>query len=219
MASRAMLPMMLRIGWRQSTVPVRAWFRPGTRSLCADAPAVAARVGAQSSELQPGSAPMRVFKLESLKTSVRKMQAVSRLVNVRGLPCSIAASHLQFVPHKPAGFLRALLELAMRRGRTDMKMDPSRLVIDQIWCGRGTYLKRADYQSKGRMGLITKPRTHLFVRVKVASADEVANFKFIVRKGIPDRAAIRKRMEAQSQTTQASPSTSRRTSVPRWPLR
>lgn len=87
-----------------------------------------------------------------------------------------------------------------------------------MWTGRGTFLKRADFKAKGRTGLIRKPRTHLYLRARLATEEEMAGFRVHLHKGLlvrpkePLRERQRKGQE-RSQRRRDTPS------VNFWPLR
>lgn len=70
---------------------------------------------------------------------------------------------------------------------------PRPRAADRLWLGRGTYLKRPDYKAKGRMGMIHKPRTHIFLRVRHATDEQLDAFRLILKKGTPDHGAMRRR--------------------------
>lgn len=236
--------------WARPAQPLRWLSSPAAAPPAAEA-AVAALV--QPTTATPRQLPKeRIFKLLNLKTSAKKVSIVSRLVNVRGLSVHAAVGHLKFMPQKAAVLLRGLLELALRRGPIENRMDPKRMVIgarragltagrcaqaldlsppeapalpsrvrsaccacvcrapgpfrspllllasaDSLWSGRCTYLKRPDFKAKGRMGLIKKPRTTLYARVREVSEAEVAAFKLKLKKGVPDKAAYRRERKAE----------------------
>lgn len=68
---------------------------------------------------------------------------------------------------------------------------------ESLWSGRCTYLRRADFKAKGRMGTIKKPRTTLYARVREAAEEELSEFRLRLKKGVPDRAAYRRERRAE----------------------
>lgn len=70
-------------------------------------------------------------------------------------------------------------------------------LAESLWSGRCTYLRRADFKAKGRMGTIKKPRTTLYAHVREAPDEELSAFRLRLKKGVPDRAAYRRERRAE----------------------
>ncbi|KAJ1640012.1 ribosomal protein L22/L17 [Pavlovales sp. CCMP2436] len=163
----------------------------------------------------------RVYKLEKLKTSAQKVQVVARLVNVRGFPVEKAVGYLKFLPQKAATMLRAVLEMALRRAPFELGWDPKRMIIDAIWTGRCTYLRRPDYKAKGRMGLIKKPKTNIYAKLREVPLEEAQAFKLKIKRGAPDVLAYRRERYAARRADPDYKPVLRAHQLPRiafWPL-
>jgi hypothetical protein len=84
-----------------------------------------------------------------------------------------------------------------------------------LWSGRSSYLKRADHKAKGRMGMLRKPRTHLYARLREAAPAELSTFRLKLKKGVPDKAAYKRERKASREPVLRAHKAAR---VNFWPL-
>jgi large subunit ribosomal protein L22 len=102
-----------------------------------------------------------VASVKYLRLSPQKTLRVAH--HVRGKNVKEALAILQHLPHKPARFLRKLIQSAVANAEHNFEYDPDRLVVSRIDVGRGFYLRRVQPRARGRAFLIRRPTTNLRV--------------------------------------------------------
>lgn len=100
----------------------------------------------------------------SIQISPRKLQFIIR--PLRGLSASEAMIQCQLSSKKKAVFVENCISNACVHAVNNYNMDRSRLVIDEIYCTKGRYLKRINFQGRGKTGIRFRYYSHLKVRVR-----------------------------------------------------
>jgi large subunit ribosomal protein L22 len=101
---------------------------------------------------------------------MKKLNLVCKLV--RRAHVDSALLQLSLTPKKAARFVRAMIHQAKFNAAVQ-GMDPSKLIVDEIRIGRGTYLKRLEIKARGKTGSRWKPYCNMFVYVReIQQGDE-----------------------------------------------
>lgn len=101
--------------------------------------------------------------LKFVRLSPKKARAVAD--SVRGKPVGEALNILKFSTRKPALVLRKVLESAIANAENNHGADVDELQIKEIFVDQGPVLKRIMPRAKGRADRITKPTSHITIRV------------------------------------------------------
>eukprot|EP00466_Bigelowiella_natans_P004069 jgi/Bigna1/129386/aug1.9_g4094 len=102
-------------------------------------------------------------KSTNLPVSARKLNDIAR--PVRGLSCDEAIIQLKLSPKPKSSFVSRLIQNAKNNGIHNFNMDPDRLYVAEIQVGKGQQAKKLRYHGRGRMGIMTRYRSHLKVKV------------------------------------------------------
>lgn len=101
--------------------------------------------------------------LKFVRLSPKKARAVAD--SVRGKPVGEALNILKFSTRKPALVLRKVLESAIANAENNHGADVDELQVKEIFVDQGPVLKRIMPRAKGRADRITKPTSHITIRV------------------------------------------------------
>ena len=101
--------------------------------------------------------------LKFVRMSPKKARAVADLV--RGKKVDEARNILKFSTRKPARLLFKVLESAIANAENNHGADVDELKIKEIFVDQGPVLKRIMPRAKGRADRITKPTSHVTIRV------------------------------------------------------
>jgi large subunit ribosomal protein L22 len=101
--------------------------------------------------------------LKFVRLSPKKARAVAD--SVRGKPVGEALNILKFSTRKPALVLRKVLESAIANAENNHSADVDELQVKEIFVDQGPVLKRIMPRAKGRADRITKPTSHITIRV------------------------------------------------------
>jgi large subunit ribosomal protein L22 len=98
---------------------------------------------------------------------------------LRRRPVDDALAQCDVLPQKGARIARQAIALAAANAAAQKGLDRSRLVVDQIWTGRGQYRKRMWVHGRGRTGVRTHRYTHL--NVVIAESPAARSWAKLVR--------------------------------------
>jgi len=101
---------------------------------------------------------------KTLRISMKKLNLLAGLI--RGLTYKEAVIQLKLSQKRISILVIKILDSCRFNAENIHGLDPERLVVSEIWTGRATYLKRRRYHSKGRMGIMKRPRTNLHIILK-----------------------------------------------------
>jgi len=107
---------------------------------------------------------------KTLRVSMKKLQLLSDLI--RGLTYKEAIIQLKLSKKRISGLIIKILDSCRFNAENIHSLDPERLVVSEIWTGKATYLSRRRYHSKGRMGIMRRPRTNLHIVLKELPAGD-----------------------------------------------
>ncbi|MCU0474621.1 MAG: 50S ribosomal protein L22 [Anaerolineae bacterium] len=82
---------------------------------------------------------------------------------VRGLDALQAVTVLEYMPQKGAGFVIKTLSSAIANAENNYRIDPTTLVVEQIWADEGTRLRRVKAGARGRYKPRVKRLSHLTI--------------------------------------------------------
>lgn len=105
-----------------------------------------------------------IAKLNNWRGSSRKF--VNHLRAVQRKNAILAAEALRFNISPYAAVLRKLIMSAVANASNDPKVNVNNLFIHEASAGRGTFLKRACFRGRGRVGRVTKPHCNVYVVLK-----------------------------------------------------
>lgn len=113
---------------------------------------------------ETGKEIIATAKALNLSISVKKLEDI--LHRIRGLSVKEAIRQLQLSrkTHN-APLVIKVLENARKNAVHNFNLDENRLVIKQIFSGRGPHLKRLNIHARGRIGFKIKRQSHLYVQV------------------------------------------------------
>lgn len=98
-------------------------------------------------------------KLNYLNMAPRKVRLIAD--TLRKLPAQEAEAQLLMRPHRVAGPLLKLLRSAVANARNNFKLEANKLVIGEIFVGKGPMLKRFLPRAMGRATPIHKIMSHI----------------------------------------------------------
>ncbi|KAJ3698512.1 hypothetical protein LUZ61_002217 [Rhynchospora tenuis] len=134
-------------------------------------------------------APSRVQAVKKdIRMSPKKLNLVAALV--RGMRVEDALLQLQVTVKRAAKTVYQVIHSARANASHNHGLDPDRLIVDEAFVGKGLYLKRLSYHSKGRSGIMVRPYCRLTVVVREITPEEeakiaklrVSNYKKLTRK-------------------------------------
>ena len=100
-------------------------------------------------------------RTKHLPISPQKLRLVCD--KVRGLDALQAKTVLEYMPQKGAGFVFKTLNSALANAENNHDIDPSTLIVAQIWADEGTRLRRVKAGARGRYKPRIKRMSHLTV--------------------------------------------------------
>lgn len=100
-------------------------------------------------------------RTKHLPISPQKLRLVCD--KVRGLDALQAKTVLEYMPQKGAGFVFKTLNSAIANAENNHDIDPSTLIVAQIWADEGTRLRRVKAGARGRYKPRIKRMSHLTV--------------------------------------------------------
>lgn len=101
--------------------------------------------------------------LKFVRLSPQKARLVADLV--RGKKVDEAVNTLRFSNQRAAGVIRKVLESAIANAENNFGADVDELKINEIFVDEGPVMKRIMPRAKGRADRITKPTSHITIRV------------------------------------------------------
>ena len=98
---------------------------------------------------------------------VRLSPQTGRLVAdlVRGKKVDEAINTLKFSNQRAAGLIRKVLESAIANAENNLGADVDELKVSEIFVDQGPVLRRIMPRAKGRADRISKPTSHITIRV------------------------------------------------------
>mmetsp|Transcript_18610 Transcript_18610/g.26116 ORF Transcript_18610/g.26116 Transcript_18610/m.26116 type:complete len:252 (+) Transcript_18610:30-785(+) len=102
-------------------------------------------------------------KKERIKISPRKLGLIVR--PIRGLNLDEALIQMRLSTKKKSVHVRQLLWKMRETCINEHNMDPSRLVLTEIFANKAQYLKRINFHAKGQHGIRFKYYAHLFATI------------------------------------------------------
>ena len=114
-----------------------------------------------------------------LPVSPKKLRVVANMAI--GLYWREAMLQLEFCRKNIAVHVKNTIAKAVRSAEQDHGLDATRLVVDQLAVGKGSYLKELDYKAKGRAGIMKRKESHLYCVLKQVSPAKVAQTRFFGR--------------------------------------
>ena len=102
--------------------------------------------------------------LRVVRTSPRKLNLVAQLI--RGKKVAVALADLEFSRKRIAVQVRKTLQSAIANAENNHDLDVDNLVVAEAHVGKSLVMKRFNSRSRGRVGRILKPFSHLTVVVR-----------------------------------------------------
>lgn len=99
-----------------------------------------------------------------LPISPRKLKLVCD--EVRGMDAETALVVLDYMPQKGAEFVRKTVASALANAQNNFELNPSDMLIAEIWAGEGPKYKRYKAGARGRYKPRVKRQSHLWVTLK-----------------------------------------------------
>ena len=101
--------------------------------------------------------------LKFVRLSPQKGRLVADLV--RGKKVDEAINTLKFSNQRAAGLIRKVLESAIANAENNLGADVDELKVSEIFVDQGPVLRRIMPRAKGRADRISKPPSHITIRV------------------------------------------------------
>ena len=101
--------------------------------------------------------------LKFVRLSPQKARLVADLV--RGKKVDDAINTLKFSNQRAANVIRKVLESAIANAENNFGADVDELKVREIFIDKGPVMKRIMPRAKGRADRITKPTSHITIRV------------------------------------------------------
>ena len=101
--------------------------------------------------------------LKFVRRSPQKGRLVADLV--RGKKVDEAINTLKFSNQRAAGLIRKVLESAIANAENNLGADVDELKVSEIFVDQGPVLRRIMPRAKGRADRISKPTSHITIRV------------------------------------------------------
>lgn len=106
-----------------------------------------------------------ILKAKELHVGPKKLNYIAK--QLAGLNLTEAYAQMGLSDKRIAKTrVKQLIKSAWYVAEAHHQLDPLELVIKEAWIGKDTYLKRRMYHSKGRMGIKTRYRTTLTIRLE-----------------------------------------------------
>jgi len=87
---------------------------------------------------------------------------LAKLCNqVRGLSYHEAVAQMQFSKKALGWYVKRVLDSARYNAENTFNLNPDRLLVDNIWAGKGEYLRRMNFHGRGRFGIMHHPHCHV----------------------------------------------------------
>jgi len=99
----------------------------------------------------------------SLPISPKKMSEILR--RIRGFSAREAIIQLRLAKSLNANYVAAVIGSAVRNAVHNHSMNQSRLLVHQIWQGKGITFRKPHFMGRGRFSLYRKRKTHLWVEL------------------------------------------------------
>ena len=90
-----------------------------------------------------------------------EVQAITKNVQIQGLPAAQAAAALAVTPRKGARLVAKTLKSAMANAENNNNMDPATLRVKEAVAGTATNFKRMIPKARGSAGPIVKRNCHI----------------------------------------------------------
>lgn len=107
----------------------------------------------------------------------RKVELIA--ASVLGKKASVALTALEFTPKAAAGIVIKVIKQAIANAKTNFKLDPDSLYVDEIFATKGKSWKKVRFAGRGRRRMYEKTTAHLTVRL---ASKEVSKSKNITPK-------------------------------------
>ncbi|CAI0377044.1 unnamed protein product [Linum tenue] len=111
--------------------------------------------------------------LKGIKQSPKKVNLVAALV--RGMRVEDALLQLQVTVKRAAKTVYQVIHSARANATHNHGLDPDRLLVAEAFLGKGRFIKRVSYHSKGRHGIKVRPECRLTVVVRETTPEEEAH--------------------------------------------
>jgi len=111
--------------------------------------------------LSPNDMKRATACIRHIKGSPYKL---AKLCNqVRGLSYHEAVAQMQFSKKALGWHVKRVLDSARYNAENIYNLNPDRLLVDNIWAGKGLYIKRTNFHGRGRLGVLHHPHCHVSV--------------------------------------------------------
>ncbi|KAL5722348.1 hypothetical protein ACHQM5_005882 [Ranunculus cassubicifolius] len=110
--------------------------------------------------------------LKKIKQSPKKVNLVAALV--RGMRVEDALLQLQVTVKRASKTVYQVIHSARANATHNHGLDADRLLVAEAFVGKGTFLKRVSYHSKGRHGIKERPECRLTVVLREITPEEEA---------------------------------------------
>ncbi|CAI0438242.1 unnamed protein product [Linum tenue] len=111
--------------------------------------------------------------LKGIKQSPKKVNLVAALV--RGMRVEDALLQLQVTVKRASKTVYQVIHSARANATHNHGLDPDRLLVAEAFLGKGRFIKRVSYHSKGRHGIKVRPECRLTVVVRETTPEEEAH--------------------------------------------
>jgi len=105
-----------------------------------------------------------VSTVKYIRVSPKKVNRI--LKEIRAKEVSEAEGILEFLPHRAAGHIKKVLKSAIANAVNNDKLKKEKLIVSEAIVGQGFQIKRFRAAAKGRGVKITKPTSHITIKVK-----------------------------------------------------
>eukprot|EP01089_Gocevia_fonbrunei_P000592 TRINITY_DN10593_c0_g1_i3.p1 TRINITY_DN10593_c0_g1~~TRINITY_DN10593_c0_g1_i3.p1 ORF type:complete len:158 (+),score=30.56 TRINITY_DN10593_c0_g1_i3:332-805(+) len=86
---------------------------------------------------------------------------------IRGLSCSEAITQLQFIKVREAQKVKEFFERSRLRAKTELKLDPDRLLVCDLYVTKGNYPRaKPKFKGHGKVHWIQRRTCHVFLKLK-----------------------------------------------------
>ena len=106
--------------------------------------------------------------LKETRTTPQKARRVVDLI--RGMDANEAVTLLRFAPQAASEPIGKVLDSAIANATNNLNLDPTTLVVAQVFVDEGPTMKRFRPRAQGRAFSINKPMTHITITVSPKEA-------------------------------------------------
>jgi len=138
-----------------------------SRSLCSPSTQNVGLNENTEAHVDADAAEKRGFQLKAKEVAISPKKLTLLANQIAGLSLSEAYAQMALSEKRIAATrIKQLLDSAWYVGEAHHNLDPQKLVIREAWISKDKYLFRRMYHSKGRLGIKTRPKTTLTIRLE-----------------------------------------------------